>query len=351
MLLLISAFLMGCATNQYYDPSKPHHTPSGFRNIDFEDGRKGFGDFIKWRWQRMFKDKPAAADYDFGIDRSHHAFVKSNTEQATLTWIGHATFLLQFAGLNILTDPHFSERASPLTWAGPKRVVAPAMQVSQLPDIDAVVISHDHYDSLDLATVRALAGHNRQRSLTFLVPLGIKPWFDDLGLESVRVVELDWGQSHSFNGVTFTAEPVQHWSKRSLLDGFERLWAGWVIAADGDQIFFAGDTGYAGHFKDIGEKYRQFDLALIPIGAYEPRWFMQPYHVNPEEAVKIHLDIRSRYSVAMHWGTFILTDEPLDEPPVKLAEALDKFQLADSEFVVLQHGETRFIDELFESAE
>ncbi|MCG6938531.1 MAG: MBL fold metallo-hydrolase, partial [Gammaproteobacteria bacterium] len=125
------------------------------------------------------------------------------------------------------------------------------------------------------------------------------------------------------------------------------LWASWVIEANGNRIFFAGDTGYANHFRDIGSKYGQFDLALLPIGAYEPRWFMKSYHVNPEEAVRIHMDIRSRYSVAMHWGTFILTDEPLDEPPLKLTEALRKYNIPQSAFEVYQHGETRFLDEVF----
>ena len=175
----------------------------------------------------------------------------------------------------------------------------------------------------------------------------MKPWFDDLGLDSIRVVEKDWGESHAIKGVTFTAEPSQHWSKWSLFDGYERLWASWVIEANGDRIFFAGDTGYAKHFKEIGDKYGSFDLALLPIGAYEPRWFMKSYHVNPQEAVKIHQDIHSRYSVGMHWGTFILTDEPLDEPPVKLAEALQDSRISKSQFEVYQHGEIRPIGYLF----
>jgi len=176
-----------------------------------------------------------------------------------------------------------------------------------------------------------------------MVPLGMKAWFDNLELQTIHVVELDWGQSHSIDQLKFTATPVQHWGKRTLFDAYERLWASWVIEANNQKIFFAGDTGYAEHFKQIGDQYGPFDLALIPIGAYEPRWFMKPYHVNPEEAVKIHRDIHSKYSVAMHWGTFILTDEPLDEPPLKLAEALKKFNINESRFEVYQHGETRFL--------
>lgn len=347
MLLLSLGLTASCTVNPYYDPTKAHHTKSGFKNIYYQDD-KGFWAFMKWRWEKLFKDIPDAGDYHFPVVTAHHDMLRHNPQKASLTWIGHATFLIQFAGLNIITDPQFSDRASPVSWAGPERVVPPAIAIKDLPDIDAVVISHDHYDSLDVDSVIALSQHNQQRPLTFMVPLGMKSWFEELGLESVRVVELDWGQSHKVDGVTFTAEPSQHWSKRTLFDAYERLWASWVIEKDGKRIFFGGDTGYAPHFKEIGEKYGRFDLALIPIGAYEPRWFMKDHHVNPDESAKIHLDIRSRYSVAMHWGTFILTDEPLDEPPVKLHEALIKYHIPESRFEVYQHGETRFLDQVFD---
>ncbi|MEW5757737.1 MAG: MBL fold metallo-hydrolase [Pseudomonadota bacterium] len=338
--------LLSCSINPHYDAKKPHHTKSGFKNIYYEDD-KGFREFVQWRWERLFKDLPNAEDYHFTIDTKHHDFIVSNRDKPTLTWIGHATFLIQLHGLNILTDPQFSERASPVSWAGPKRVIPPAPALDKLPDIDAVIISHDHYDSLDRASVLALSKHNRRRQLTFVVPLGMKSWFERLNLDSTQVIELDWAQSHKINDITFTAEPSQHWSKRSLFDTFKRLWVSWVIDAPGARIFFAGDTGYAQHFKDIGNKYGCFDLALLPIGGYEPRWFMQPFHVNPEEVVKIHRDINSRYSVAMHWGTFILTDEPLDEPPRKLAEALEKYNIPPSTFETYRYGETRFLDQLF----
>ena len=347
IVLLISVGLIAsCAVNPFYDSTKPHHTQSGFKNIHYQDD-KGFWAYMTWRWQKLFKHIPAVDDYDFQLVNNHHDILKNNTNNPSLTWIGHATFLIQFSGINILTDPQFSQRASPVTWAGPQRVIPPALNIDALPEIDAVIISHDHYDSLDLASVVQLSKHNRRRPLTFLVPLGMKSWFDDLNLESIEVIELDWAQSHVINGVRFTAEPSQHWSKRTLFDTYQRLWASWVIEGNGSRIFFAGDTGYANHFKEIGNKYGQFDLALLPIGAYEPRWFMKPYHVNPEESVKIHKDIRSRYSVAMHWGTFILTDEPLDEPPVKLAEALIKYQIPNSEFEIYRHGETRLLGHLF----
>lgn len=343
---LALGLLMSCAVNPDFNPSKAHHTRSGFKNIGFADS-KGFWEFSKWRWQRLFKDIPAAEDYHFELVKPPTDLLRNNTDRATLTWIGHATFLIQFSGLNILTDPQFSERASPVSWAGPERAVPPAMAIDSLPDIDAVVISHDHYDALDHASIVALAGHNQKQPLTFVVPLGMNSWFADIQLGTSRVIELDWGQSHTIDGVTFTAEPSQHWGKRTLFDAFQRLWASWVIEAREGRIYFAGDTGYADIFKQIGTKYGGFDLALLPIGAYEPRWFMKPYHVNPDESVQIHLDVQAKHSVAMHWGTFILTDEPLDEPPVKLAEALEKHRIDATKFTVFKHGETRMLDHLF----
>lgn len=343
---LLMLWLAGCSANPDFDPAKPHHTRDGFRNLYYEDGH-GLLAFMKWQWEKLHKDIPGPEAYHFPVDHSHHAGLKHNREANTLTWIGHATFLIQFSGLNILTDPQFSNRASPVSWAGPQRVVPPAMALDELPEIDAVVISHDHYDSLDVPTIKALSTHNRERPLTFLVPLGMKAWFDDLGVGKARVMELDWGDSQRIDGVTFTAEPSQHWGRRTLFDAFERLWASWVIESDQGRVFFAGDTGYAKHFREIGNRYGGFDLALLPIGAYEPRWFMKWYHVNPEEAVRIHQDLRSRYSVAMHWGTFILTDEPLDEPPKKLAEALKRHRIDPATFEVYRHGETRFLDGLF----
>ena len=346
LFMLSSIFLSACATNAHYDPQRAHHTESGFRNIDYQDD-KGLGAFLKWRWQRLFKESPADREYQFELDRSQHALLKDNQERTSLTWLGHATFLLQFKGLNILTDPHLTERASPFSWIGPKRQVPVPIELQQLPAIDVLLISHDHYDALDTDTIELVLVHNQQHPLTIIVPLGLKAWFagqDFRTAADIHIIELDWQQSFALHGVNFTAEPSQHWGKRSLFDAYERLWASWVISAGQQRIFFAGDTGYADHFRQIGEQYNGFNLALLPIGAYEPRWFMRGYHVNPQEAVQLHQDLKARYSVAMHWGTFILTDEPLDEPPRKLREALIEAKLPLSEFEVYKHGETRWLD-------
>lgn len=352
LIMLSSTCLTACANNAHYDAGKAHHTESGFRNIDYHDD-KGLGAFLKWQWQRLFKESPADREYHFELDRSQHGLLKDNHHRPSLTWLGHATFLLQFKGLNILTDPHLTERASPFSWIGPERQVPVPIEMQQLPAIDVLLISHDHYDSLDIGTIERLLAHNQQHPLTVIVPLGLRDWFaqQDFGVavdtQAFRVVELDWQQSVMVREVKFTAEPSQHWSKRSLFDAYERLWASWVISAAQQRIFFAGDTGYADHFRQLGEQYNGFNLALLPIGAYEPRWFMRSYHVNPQEAVQMHQDLKAGYSVAMHWGTFILTDEPLDEPPRKLREALIEAELPLTEFEVYKHGETRWLDGLY----
>jgi N-acyl-phosphatidylethanolamine-hydrolysing phospholipase D len=335
VLSFVFFFSLTCAA-QKIEPNRPHHRRDGFRNIHIADDSRFF-DLLKWRWNRLGKDIPGPEDFDFPLAKNDPEFLRSNREKVTLTWIGHATVLLQLKGKNILTDPHFSQRASPVQWAGPKRVVPPGIPLQELPPIHMVVISHDHYDSLDTQTIVKLREREGGEETRFFVPLGLKSWFEDLGVK--RVTELDWWDRHEEADLAVTAVPVQHWSKRALTSRNKTLWAGWVIQANDFRFFFAGDTGYAPHFKEIGRKLGPFDLSAIPIGAYEPRWFMRNYHINPEEALKIHLDVRSKKSVAIHWGTFMLTDEPLDEPPRRLDEARRENGIAEEEFLVLKHGE------------
>ena len=323
------------------DKDEPHHGPDGFRNLDPSED-PGFLDLLKWRWQRLWKDSPSAEDYSFLPAENNPAFLRSNTRRTTYTWIGHATALLQISGRNILTDPHFSMRASPVQWAGPKRVVAPGVKLDDLPPIHMVVISHDHYDSLDQTTISRLFHRDGGKETVFFVPLGLKPWFQDLGIE--RVVALDWWHQHQEKDITVTAVPVHHWSKRSIFGRNRTLWAGWAIQTPDFRFFFSGDSGYTQQFKEIGRRLGPFDLSAIPIGAYEPRWFMRYHHMSPEEAVQVHLDVFSRKSVAIHWGTFILTDEPLDEPPIRLKRAMEERGIPVDEFLVLKHGETIFLD-------
>jgi N-acyl-phosphatidylethanolamine-hydrolysing phospholipase D len=254
--------------------------------------------------------------------------------------------LLQMGGSNLLVDPIISERASPVSFAGPKRHVAPGLAPRALPHVDAVLVSHNHYDHLDAASVEALAGQAGGSPL-FVVPLGLKAWLADRGI--THAVELDWWQETRIGALEIVCTPSQHWSSRSLGDRMRTLWGGFAMFAPAFQAFYAGDTAYSKDFGDAHARFaerhggadRGFDLALLPIGAYEPRWFMSSQHVNPEEAVRIHLDLRARHSIGIHWGTFQLTDEALDEPPRALAAAMRKQGLHDDAFSVMAVGETR----------
>ena len=329
-------FIFGCAAQPFASP-KAHHTQNGFKNLYISD-ENSFLDFLKWRWQRFFKDSPGPENYRFELVKNNPTFLHSRNDQATLTWIGHATVLLRLDGKNILTDPLFSQRTSPVQWAGPKRLVAPGVSMENLPPIHMVFISHDHYDALDELSIMKLFERPGGTDTVFFVPLGLKQWFNKRGI--TQVFELDWWDNTQLDNFSITAVPVQHWSKRSLFSKNRTLWAGWMIEIPDFRFFFAGDSGYCPHFQQIGEKFGKIDLAAIPIGAYEPRWFMAKYHISPEESVKVHQDINAEKSVGIHWGTFILTDEPVDEPPQRLAEAVKKAGLDPEAFIVLKHGET-----------
>jgi N-acyl-phosphatidylethanolamine-hydrolysing phospholipase D len=265
------------------------------------------------------------------------AFIRGNRSVRAATWLGHASYLVQMDGINLLTDPHFSPRALPLPWAGPERLIPVPVEHAALPLIDVVLISHNHYDHLDAPTLRWLA---ESHAPLFVVPLGVAPLLRRLGAE--RVVELDWWGRHRRGGLQLTAVPAQHFSGRGIGDRNATLWCGYVFEADGRRAYFAGDTGYSPDFAEIGRRCAPLDLALLPIGAYEPRSFMRSMHVNPEEAVQIHRDVGSRLSLAMHWGTFRLTLEPLDEPPLRLAMAREAAGLAAEAFQVPLPGETVF---------
>lgn len=336
MVCVFTISSVSCAT-QSMNPEKLHHTRNGFRNLHLEEDH-GFFDFLRWRWERLWKDIPPAEEYDFPVARGDTAFLRANKGKITLTWIGHATLLLQIEGFNILTDPHFSERASPVQWAGPKRVVPPSPSLEELPPINMVLLSHDHYDSLDAQSVKRLYHRGGGQDTMFFVPLGLKEWLQSLGV--TNVIEMDWWDEFDVGPITIAAVPMQHWGKRSPFSRNNHLWASWIVLSEDFRFYFGGDAGYSPHFRETGEKYGPFDLASLPIGAYEPRWFMKDHHINPEEAVQAHMDLKSKKSVAMHWGTFILTDEPLDEPPVRLRQAMKDRGLPDDEFRVLKHGET-----------
>lgn len=342
------AFASCSTVNPYYDPAKPHHTPEGFRNLDPNAVAPApLLTFLKWQRERMALDIPPPKA-DLSPIVPDLGYIQKNRSDFAVTWIGHATVLVQIGGLNIVTDPQFSERSFPVQWMGPKRWQPPGVRLPEMPHVDVVVVSHNHYDHLDLESVKALAAQPGGSPL-FVVPLGNERWFADNGMTNVKA--LDWWQHVEVKGTKVHLVPVQHWSRRTLTDANVCLWGGYVLEGRNHgklrRVFFGGDTGYSNqHFKDIGAKFGSIDLGLIPIGAYEPRWFMTPQHVNPDEAVKIHLDIRARRSLGVHWGTFLLTDEPLDQPLVDLPVARRKHGVADADFFVVRHGETRRLDSL-----
>jgi N-acyl-phosphatidylethanolamine-hydrolysing phospholipase D len=312
----------------------------------------GLFEFLKWRWHALIDGHPKSAQVPTPRVDADLAFIHANSQagsqmQPTVTWIGHATALVQFAGLSILTDPIFSDRASPLSLVGPKRAHPPGIPLKDLPHIDLVLISHNHYDHLDEASVRALSTQAGGSPL-FLVPSGVKAWFKEVGI--LNVIELAWWESHRMQSPSGAVEivftPVQHWSGRTLTDRMNTLWGGFAVFADNFHFFHVGDTSYSPDFQDIAKRFadRQpdhgFDLVLIPIGAYAPRWFMKDQHVDPVEGVQIHKDLRARQSVAYHWGTFSLSDEALDVPPVALAAARQEHGLSESAFAAISVGQT-----------
>jgi N-acyl-phosphatidylethanolamine-hydrolysing phospholipase D len=317
-------------------PAGARRSRSGrFRN-NYLHERHGMREFMRFLWN--FARQPVAP-VAFARAQPDAAFLAANRTRPTLTWIGHASFLVQAGGLNVLTDPHFTARASPLRFAGPARLVPPGLALEALPPIDLVLVSHNHYDHLDEGTVRELA--RRHPRAVFIVPLGLRRWLRARGIASA--IELDWWQAHAGAGFSVTAVPAQHFSGRGAADRNRTLWCGFVLEAGGRRTYFAGDTGYSRDFADIGRRFAPIDLALLPIGAYAPRWFMRPMHVNPEEAVRMHRDLCARQSVAMHWGTFRLTEEPLDEPPRALARALADAGIPPERFAVYRHGEMRVL--------
>ena len=252
-----------------------------------------------------------------------------------LTWLGHAAFLIRIGGLNVLTDPYLTTYAGP-AGLGPRRFVKCGIPMSELPRIDLLIVSHNHYDHLD---ERALARLPNKSHMTVVVPLRLASFFHERGF--TNVVELDWHQSHKIKGVKVTALPVVHWSRRTGLDTNRTLWAGFALESEDHKLFFGGDSGYASVFKEIGEQYGPFDTALLGIGAYEPRAMMKASHANPEEAVQMGLDLKARRVVGMHWGTVLLTVEPPFEPPERFLKAGAEKGFAPNDVWIMSIGETR----------
>lgn len=277
--------------SDHYDGSIFHNNP--------KTPRKSFFDYVQWR----FTSNPSPQ-----ISLSFKGFYKPESnvsDNITISFIGHSSFLLQARGINVLTDPIWSERCSPVSFIGPKRLNPPGIRFEDLPKIDVVVISHNHYDHLDLPTLKKLWDRDKP---IFVVPLKNKELLFSEGIGNIA--ELDWWQSLAFkNNVTISLVPARHWSGRGLFDRDETLWGGYVISFKEKNIFFAGDTGFGPHFEQIKERFGAFSVALLPIGAYLPIWFMKDNHLSPEEVIKVADILKARITIPMHFGTFALGDD------------------------------------------
>ncbi|MBL8575232.1 MAG: MBL fold metallo-hydrolase [Hyphomicrobiaceae bacterium] len=331
--ILLSRLFGRRSANRYYSgPVSDHFDGVRFFNPGVDTDRS-FAELLRWSfgdkgtpwpkaWPGLEADRPPA--------RVEGADIR-------VSFIGHASFLVQTAGLNLLIDPVYAERASPVGFAGPKRVNPPAIAFADLPRIDWLLISHNHYDHMDLGFIRQLWRRDRPRLAT---PLGNDTIIRRAVPEIVATVG-DWGDRLALGGgVDLFLEPTQHWSARGMGDRRHALWAAMVIATPGGKVYFAGDTGFGGGWaaRIIRERHPDLRLGLIPIGAYEPRWFMHPQHVNPEEAVALYEILRPREALGYHWGTFRLTNEPIDEPMTGLAQALAARDIAPERFVAARPG-------------
>ena len=348
-ILLTAALLLGYAGPGCAAEPPDHYQKSGFRNPLVDEPHGGIFGFLKARF--FGAEKWARYDPDaYQVPTATPSTVPAGlvSENARVTWIGHATVLIQHNGINALTDPMFSKRAGPGGILGPARISEPAMTMEALPPIHAVVISHNHYDHLDLSSLRNLERLSAARGATpvYFVPLGNRSLLEKAGVPASRVREMDWWVEASMtlgdSSLTVTATPAQHFSGRSLTDRNRALWASWVMQWNDFSVWFGGDTGYNNvQFKQIGQHFGGFDLGIIPIGAYRPRSFMAPVHVDPAEALMMHRDIRAKGSLPVHWGTFILSAEHPSDPPAELARALVEAGYPEADFHPFDVGESR----------
>ncbi len=336
---LLPALTCACAVDGgvVFDPDKPHHGDGSFKSAKQ-------GSFWSHFLMRMREDDPpppAPAEVASIVSEADRQLIQAPAPVPRVTWIGHATALVQYDGVNYLTDPHLTQYPFYYEMFVQPRYTQPALDFEQMPPIDFVVISHNHYDSLDHRTVDMFGD-----SVLWYVPLGLKAWFLDRGVSAARVVELDWWDSHRYDDrVEVTLTPAQHWSRRTVGDTNRSLWGGWVVDIAGFRSYFVGDSGYhQRYFREIGRRLGPFRLALIPIGAYAPRYFMSSAHIDPAQAVDVHLEVGAEQSLPIHWGTFQLTIEPILEPPRLLVEEMQKRNLPLDSFRPRKIGETLILD-------
>ena len=341
LALTIAAVLAGACSAPEHKPGAPrHHTTEGFRNPPGSPERNPWWMRLPWILSRFIvfplTDVDVPPDHVLPPAEAVERFRALEGEN-TLTWIGHMSVLMRLGGKVVLADPWFTDYASPIRPVGPKRYVAPGLAIADLPPIDVVVISHNHFDHLDLPTIDQLPDPGR---ITAIVPLGLGHYFEERGFG--HVVELDWHESAQAHGISFTAMPVIHWSKRSLTTDNDTLWAAFAIeAADGLRVYFGGDAEYGPVYKENATRYAGFDVALLSIGAFTPRIVMNGAHCVPADCLKLGLDLGSHVLVGVHWGTAPLGDDDFAEPRDDFLAAAKKEGIADERVWILKIGETR----------
>ncbi|MBT5903881.1 MAG: MBL fold metallo-hydrolase [Opitutaceae bacterium] len=337
-LILFGGTLLGAAALKNHMASRPR-----FPISDHCDGAQFFnpGTHVNRTWWDVLKWKrtSTASPWPETVAIDPPALPKAPLDGTVCaTWINHASVLLQTRHANILTDPVFSDRVSPLSWAGPKRVHPPAIAVEDLPDIHVILLSHDHFDHCDQASLRHFA--SLPHPPIVVTPLGNGALLREFGFRDERIIELDWWEAHEFaHGFHVRATPARHWSNRVMGSRNRRLWSGFFLQVGGRTVYYTGDTAWDDFmFADIRKRCGEPDLALIPIGAYEPRWFMASQHCNPAEAVRIHQTVGAVTSIGVHWGTFQLTDEEREAPPQALEIAKEQASIPPASFQALAVG-------------
>lgn len=339
--LLIASFVTsGCSQSVNSEGLKPsHHTDEGFSNIPYVETASSKGAMFVLRriWGSAFH--PKVPLYHQLSEKLALSSLEKLSNNNTVTWLGHSTFLLRVGGQNILTDPFLTNRASPFSFVGGiTRYVSPGITIGNLPDIDIIIVSHNHYDHLDKHTICALPN---KEVINVFTPLGIKSKFLDCGYKKIH--ELDWWMGANIGELNITALPAVHDSGRGLTDKDKTLWSSWAITSGKKKYFFGGDTGYSPVFKDIGREYGTFDLAILPIGAYEPRNLMWMSHVTPEEAIQIGRDIDAKTLLGGHWGTIELSDEDPWEPPIRFKAAGKSAGMDPNSIWIMKIGETKIL--------
>ncbi len=311
----------------YKGKTTDHFDGSKFINGEgYEE--KGFADLLKWVTNRKTGEWTELSEDDITYGEKPADRITDSTQ--VITYVNHSTFLIQTDGLNIITDPVYSKRVSPFSFAGPKRMRPPGIRFEDLPEIDFVLLSHNHYDHLDITTLKRI---QEIHDPTFITPLGVDLYLNKQGLS--KTISLDWWEeTTASDSVDIAAVEAQHFSSRGMFDRDKTLWAGFVIKSPNGNIYFAGDTGYNTFFSEIGERYAPIKTSLIPVGAYIPRWFMGPVHVDPAQAVQIHKDVKSEFSIGMHYGTFPLADDGHDDPVNDFNKAV-----GDENFILIGEGE------------